>query len=80
MVTVGIVGQYLVSIHSSTSNLAVVLQADNYLFTIEISADYISKTVDWETGQRVASTHALNSQMHMSRRFAAPQALCVNRK
>ena len=35
-------------IHSSTSNLAVVLQADNYLSTVEISADFVSKTVEGE--------------------------------
>ena len=36
------------SINSSTSNLPVVLQVDNYLSTIEILANlHVSKTLDW---------------------------------
>ena len=68
------------SIHTSTSNLAMVLQADNYLFTIEIPADFVSKIVIWKRqGKFIAPTHALNSRTRMCSNLTAHLDFCCKR-
>ena len=64
---VSIFGQRLMSIHSFTSNFAVVLLAGTYMYlsTIEILADFVSRTVDWERQGELSHPPTLNSRTHM---------------